>query len=252
MNFAAVVPSFFNNFRQSNSPRPRLYGLCILVSLSVLLAARLTNDLDVWVPTYLPLAGLTLFALSIAGIECGLFIRHVTEERAALAAERARAETSTLDRQRTFNVLWQSLADSRGAKTIPEPVLQELAGLFSADLVAVWAAEKEDGVYRVAGTFPIDPSTQVRLEKVANGSPCFDVLRNYRRQMKVTDFKRETTPAFAWFCEENQLQMAVLCPVLVRANLVGVMALFYKQKPKISNHLAEEMNSAANLFLCAL
>jgi hypothetical protein len=217
-----------------------------------MLVVRLTNETTLLVPMYLPLAGLTLLVMCIAGIECQLLFERVARQLAAHATERDRTETDTVERQRTFNTLWQALADSHGSTTIPDPVLRELARLFTADLVAVWTSAKSNGTYRVCGTFPVDPATATRLDKIANGSPCFDQLRLQRSQLRISDFKRETTPAFAWFCEENKLQMAILCPVLVRADLVGVMALFYKEKPKISIRLAEEMNAAANLFLCAL
>jgi hypothetical protein len=39
---------------------------------------------------------------------------------------------------------------------------------------------------------------------------------------------------------------------LVRRDMVGVLAFFYRQTPPLSARLAEEMQSAANLFLCAL
>ena len=149
------------------------------------------------------------------------------------------------------NFIMKELADSRGSSTAPPTVMTELATLFAADLVAVWSGDKMGG-FRLDGAHPLAADGAVRLDKVAHMSPCFERLRATQRLIRVSDFERETTKAFAWFCEENGLQHAILCPVLVRHELVGVLAFLYKAKPSSSSKLTEEMQAAANLFLCAL
>ncbi len=200
---------------------------------------------------YLPLAGASMLTLCLAGAEFTIYLQRVALQHRARQAEYDRLEGQAVERQRTFNQIWQQLADSRGESIVPESVLKELTALFSADLVAAWESDKA-GSFHLSGAYPVANDGAVRLDKVAHMSPCFEGLRNSQTQLRTTDITKQTSKALAWFCEENGFQQIVLNPVLVRRDLVGVLAIFYKDKPAISTKLAEEMQSAANLFLCAL
>jgi transcriptional regulator with GAF, ATPase, and Fis domain len=134
---------------------------------------------------------------------------------------------------------------------VPASVLTELTALFAADLVAVWAADRVGGL-QLHGTGTLPQEHVLRLQKVTQTSPCFEALREQQRQLCITDIPGQTTVSFAWFCEELAFQQVVLCPVLVRQNVVGVLAFFYRQNPRLSARVKEEMQLAANLFLCAI
>jgi transcriptional regulator with GAF, ATPase, and Fis domain len=231
------------------SMRRRLYGLAIIVSLSFLLLAR-TNDSQECAAMYLPLVGPSMLMLCLAGAEFTLYLQRLTLERRSEEAKHELDEQQALERQRSFNHIWQDLADSRGSSAVPAEVLKELDGLFKADLVAVWAGDKAGG-FHLAGAHPVANEGAVRLDKVAQMSPCFEKLRETQELLRVSNFEQDTSKAFAWFCEENEFRHVILCPVLVRRDLVGVLAFFYHEKRAFSSRRGEEMQAAANLFLCA-
>ncbi len=191
-----------------------------------------------------------MLVICLAGVEYHLFVRRVSAERALQLATHEEAELQVVERQRVFNHIWQDLADCRGSGGVPVTVLTELVSLFSADLVAAWSSDKAGG-FHLAGAHPLANDGAVRLDKVAQMSPCFDRLREAQRVMCVSNLEQETTRAFAWFCEENGFQHAILCPVLVRRDLAGVLVFFYREKPQVTSKISEEMQAAANLFLCA-
>jgi transcriptional regulator with GAF, ATPase, and Fis domain len=216
-----------------------------------MLMGRATDGSDGWTLVYLPFVSAILLVMSLAGVECTLYVQRVTAERRYNSVKREEDELHAVERQRAFNYIWQELADNHSSTTVPAPVLTELATIFSADLVAVWSGDKAGG-FRLDGAHPLAAEGAVRLDKVAHMSPCFERIRATQRLVRVTDFERDTTKAFAWFCEENGLKHVILCPVLVRHDLVGVLAFFYRDKRSLPAKVLEEMQSAANLFLCAL
>jgi len=231
--------------------RLRYYGFCTVVALAFVMMGRCTDEFDGWAQVYLPLIGATMLVICLAGVECHLFLQRIGVERQLQLSKREEAEIQAIERQRVFNHMWQDLADCHGSAGVPVTVLTELASLFSADLVAAWSSNNAGG-FHLAGAHPLATDGAVRLDKVAQMSPCFERLRETRRVMSVSNLEQETTRAFAWFCEENGFEHTVLCPVLVRRDLVGVLVFFYREKPQITSKTAEEMQSAANLFLCAL
>ncbi|MCG3148692.1 MAG: hypothetical protein PCFJNLEI_02137 [Verrucomicrobiae bacterium] len=234
------------------SIRRRLYGLCVVVSLAVLLLIHLNNSSLLQVNAYVPLIVATMLAIGLAGAEWEVALQRHAAERQARLAELERSEFHAVERQRTFNRLWQVLADSRGKASLPAEALDMLAQLFGADLVAVWSVTEESEAFRLRGVQPAEAANASRLEKIAQASPCFERLRGVQRDLHVTNFARETSQALGLFCEERNLQEAMLCPVLVRQEMVGVLAFFYQGKPELSAKVREELQSAANLLLCAL
>src|SRR5437867_483138 len=211
------------------SARRRLYGLAILVTLSFLIIAR-SNDSQECASMYLPVAGMSMLMLCLAGAELTLYLQQSALERRAQAQQVEREEQNTLERQRAFNHMWQELADSRSSAAVPTSVLTELQSLFSADLVAAWAGDKMGG-FHLAGAHPAISERATRLDKVAQMSPCFEKVRQTQKLLAIANFEQDTTKAFAWFCEENGYRQVILCPVLVRRDLVGVLAFFYSEKP---------------------
>jgi hypothetical protein len=232
--------------------RRKLYGTGLVVALLFLVVAQFTNGDSASVSMYLPLAGATMLLLCCAGAECHLYLQRVAREHEQVVAERGQSEQVAVARQRVFNQMWQMLADSRGQARAPEPVLHSLCQLFGADMVAVWEAGSFQRGFRLRGLLPADEGKMNRLDTIGRHSPCFDVLIRERHVCHLKDSADDLSPGLGWFCEENQFRHVVMCPVLVRQELVGVLTLFYRNDPKLTSKSTEEMQSAANLFLCAL
>jgi hypothetical protein len=252
VNLTFKTPIWPSVHQPSFRHRWRLYGFCLVIALAFVMMWQCIDAFDAAIHVQLPAAAATLFVVCLAGAEVTIFLRHLADERQSQIAKREEAEQYAIERQQTFNRLWQSLADTRGSAEMPAAILTELAGLFSADLVAVWSADPTSGGYQLRGAHPAGLDGAVRLDRVAHLSPCFDKLRDAQDILAVSDFEQHTSKAMAWYCEENDLQHAVLCPVLVRRDLVGVLALFFRAKPELTPRLIEEMQAAGHLFLCAL
>lgn len=250
MNTRAVAQVDLSADTSPASMRRRLYGLAILVSLSFLLMARI-NDSQECPAMYLPAAGASMLLLCLAGAELTLYLQQLAIDSRAHAAQTEREQEQAVERQRAFNHMWQELADSRGSALVPASVLTELQSLFSADLVASWGSDKVGG-FHLTGAHPVADDGAVRLDKVAQMSPCFETLLHSQKLLATSNIEQDTSKALAWFCEENGFRQVVLCPVLVRRDLVGVLAMFHREKISVSGRLSEEMQAAANLFLCAL
>lgn len=119
-------------------------------------------------------------------------------------------------------------------------------------MIAVWGADGSHRAYRLRGVHPLEAAVAQRLAKIAYVSPCFEGLAEKKHVLRLDNYGAQTSSALSWFCQENGLQHLILCPVLVRQQLVGVLVLFYRQKPALTAKVVEEMQSAANVFLCAL
>jgi transcriptional regulator with GAF, ATPase, and Fis domain len=230
--------------------RLRYYGIGAVLALSFMLLGRSVAYNDGLAQVYLPFMAATLLVMALAGIEYHLYTQRVVVEREAQLAKREEAELQAVERQKSFNQMWQLLADSRG-NPLPVQVLTDLSVLFSADLVAVWSTDNV-GAFHLAAAHPLANDGAVRLDKVAQMSPCFEKIREDQHLLRVVNLEQQTSKAFAWFCEENGFKEVVLCPVLVRRALVGVLALFYREESHLNKKLSEEIQAAANLFLCAL
>jgi hypothetical protein len=235
-----------------SSVRRRLYGLCVVVALAVLVVLRLTGESLTLVNVYMPLVAATILAVGLAGAEWHLHVQEAAAVRERQRAEQAAAERVALARQQTFNRLWQELAESRGAALLPATVFAELADLFGAACVAVWRADLDRTGFHLYGSHPSTREELIRLEKIGEASPCFDLLRDWKRQVRLADFPVRTSRALVAHCEAHRFQEAVLVPVLVRHDLVGILAFFYQDRPQFTSLVREEMLAAANLFLCAL
>jgi hypothetical protein len=252
MNLAAARDLRRGLHAFTQSSRPRLYGMCLVITLSFLVVGRITDNATGWVEIYLPLAGATMLVISLAGAEFQLYLDRHHQEQLERAEQLKQSDRSACERQRTFNRLWQVLADTPAGCTMQEETMTELVDLFAADMVAVWSARGAPAGYRLAGAHPLNRDATDRLSKIGQVAPCFDRLKDEGCQLQITDFRQQTAPALAWFCDDQHLHHAVFNPVMVRQELVGVLAFFYRDEPLLTTKRAEEMQAAANLFLCAL
>src|SRR6266404_2570168 len=57
------------------SPRARLYGMALVITLSYMLMGRLNNDNDSWVQVNLPLSSASLLLLSLAAAEMYIYVQ---------------------------------------------------------------------------------------------------------------------------------------------------------------------------------
>src|SRR5882724_4373232 len=56
------------------SPRARLYGMALVITLSYMLIGRLNNDNDSWVQVSLPLSSASLLLVALAAAETYLYV----------------------------------------------------------------------------------------------------------------------------------------------------------------------------------
>ncbi len=68
----------------------------------------------------------------------------------------------------------------------------------------------------------------------------------------MADFRRDTAPPLAAFCEREGLATAVFTPIVCRDAIVGIVVAFYREARNISSPLAAEMQTVANLIASAV
>ena len=72
------------------SPRARLYGGALVITLSYLLIGNLNNDNPSWVQVHLPLSALSVLLLSLSAAETYLFVQRIQRNSEELQAARVR------------------------------------------------------------------------------------------------------------------------------------------------------------------
>src|SRR5258706_15086507 len=72
------------------SPRARLYGMALVITLSYMLMGRLNNDSDSWVQVSLPLSSASLLLLSLAAAEMYIYVQRMQRHHEALHLARDR------------------------------------------------------------------------------------------------------------------------------------------------------------------
>src|SRR5258707_9646609 len=89
------------------SPRARLYGMALVITLSYMLMGRLNNDSDSWVQVSLPLSSASLLLLSLAAAEMYIYVQHVQRHNDQLQLARDRelelSQRLAFQRQSTLN-----------------------------------------------------------------------------------------------------------------------------------------------------
>ena len=66
------------------SPRARLYGMALVITLSYMLIGRVTNDNDSWIQVSLPLSSASVLLVSLAAAETYLYVQRIQNSQAEL------------------------------------------------------------------------------------------------------------------------------------------------------------------------
>src|SRR5579859_429234 len=72
------------------SPRARLYGMALVITLSYMLMGRLNNDNDSWVQVNLPFSSASLLLVSLAAAEMYIYVQRVQRHNTELQLARDR------------------------------------------------------------------------------------------------------------------------------------------------------------------
>src|SRR6266403_6297738 len=227
------------------SPRARLYGMALVITLSYMLIGRLNNDNDSWVQVSLPLSSASLLLVSLAAAETYLRVQRMQRNHEEFQATRSReielSQRLAYQRQSTLNQISRALIDKLDVAQISQEVLEKIAQMFEADGVAAWVTEKNGQTHFVLkAAFGFRPHGFEQLDATdfpfsAPEQPCND-----SRPLVFNDMARETPYSLANVCGRERFVCAVLNPVVRRGEVVGLIAVFYRNPREISQSLAAE------------
>jgi len=239
------------------SPRARLYGMALVITLSYMLIGRLNNDSDSWVQVSLPLSSASLLLLSLAGAETYLYVQRVQRNQEELEVTRGReielSQRLAFQRQSTLNQISRDLIDKLDVAQISTEVLEKIAQLFEAEVVAAWMVEN-NGHRRfvLKGACGFTGHSFQQLEAFDWLFPAFEQTPNDPRQIITPNVSQEVSPTLAGVCGRERTGCAVLSPVVRRKELVGLIGIFYREPRDISQSLAAEMQTVANIVASAV
>jgi len=237
--------------------RARLYGVTLIVALSYLLIGRLSSENQKWVQVDLPMSAAAVLALGFAAVEAFFVIQRLQRRYQELQASRVReielAERLSEQRRNILNQISRTLLDKLNLKQLSPDVIEKMALLFETDVVAAWLTDRNAPTLFVSrGVSGLADTAAKELGAIGHASPCFEKVLQQSRQLTVTDFRRDTAPPLAAFCEREGLATAVFTPIVCRDAIVGIVGAFYRQPRAISAPLAGEMQTVANLIASAV
>src|SRR5207249_10012789 len=112
---------------------------------------------------------------------------------------------------------------------MPPVVLESIARLFAAGVVATWVTDKLGSQhFLVRGVHGLQTHRPADVAAVPWSFPQFESDDAERGQIVLTDFARDCAPALATFCQREKIQSAVLSPVMQRDELAGIVGVFYR------------------------
>jgi transcriptional regulator with GAF, ATPase, and Fis domain len=221
------------------SPRARMYGGVISISLLYLLVGRLSSDDLTWVRVHLPMSAVSFLLVAVAGVEACLLLREWQDRHSDLAELRVGEQESALritaQRLECVNEMAVDLLNYDATTVLAKIVPPKLKALFEADLSGVWTAD--DGMppaFELQGLDGLDESQKYSLAVLTKCTPCFERIATHREPVIVKDFQRDTAPSLAGFCRAEGLVTAIFSPIWVGDNFYGVIGLFYKEPPAIT------------------
>ena len=239
---------------RESSPRARLYGMALVITLSYLLIGRFNNENGSWVQVYLPLSSASLLLLSLAGAEAYLYVQRMQKHHAELQEIRAReielSQRLAFQRQSTLNQISRALIDKLDVSQISQEVLEKIGQLFEADAVAIWLGEKNGGTPHFAlkgtvGFLSHDPEQLIASEW---SFPDFEQTREEPQQLVLDKIAEQAPRTLASVCEKEWIIHGVLNPIIRREELIGLIGLFYRKPLKLPPSLVAEMMTVAHII----
>jgi signal transduction histidine kinase/CheY-like chemotaxis protein len=145
------------------------------------------------------------------------------------------------------------LIDKLDVTQISQEVFEKIAQLFEADVVAAWVAEKNGHpCFILKGAFGFVAHGFEQLEGVDWSLPAFEQMHTEPHQLVLTNAAQSAPTGLAKVCERERIVGAVLSPVVCRNELVGLIGVFYRSPREISQSLAAEMQTVANIVASAV
>lgn len=239
------------------SPRARLYGMALVITLSYMLIGRLNNDNDSWVQVSLPLSSASLLLVSLAAAETYLYVQRVQKNQAELQAARAQeielSQRLAFQRQSTLNQISRALIDKLNVARISTDVLEKIAQLFEADAVTAWLTEKNGQTrFLLKGAFGFTSCNLEQLEAAHWTFPAFEQSASAVHPLVITNVAQQSPPALASVCDRERVTSAILNPIVCRDEIVGLLGIFYRNPRVISPSLMAEMQTVANIVASAV
>jgi signal transduction histidine kinase len=231
--------------------------MALVITLSYMLIGRLNNDNDSWVQVSLPLSSASLLLLSLAGAEAYLYVQRVQRNQEELQAARAReielSQRLAFQRQSTLNQISRDLIDKLDVAQISTEVLEKISQLFEAELVAVWIVDNNGHTrFVLKGAYGFSGHGAEQLAALDWLFPAFEQTPQDPHQIITPSVSQEVSPALADVCGRERIACAVLSPVVRRKELVGLIGIFYREPRDISQSLAAEMQTVANIVAGAV
>jgi signal transduction histidine kinase len=231
--------------------------MALVITLSYLLIGRLNNDNDSWVQVSLPLSSASLLLLSLAGAEAYLYVQRVQRNQEELQAARAREtelfQRLAFQRQSTLNQISRDLIDKLDVAQISAEVLEKIAQLFEAEVVAVWMVGHNGHTrFVLKGACGFTGHNSQQLDALDWLFPAFEQTPKDAHQIITANVSQEVSPALADVCKRERIACAALSPVVRRKELVGLIGIFYREPREISQSLAAEMQTVANIVAGAV
>jgi signal transduction histidine kinase/ActR/RegA family two-component response regulator len=239
------------------SPRARLYGMALVITLSYMLMGRLNNDNDSWVQVNLPLSSASLLLLSLAAAEMYIYVqrvqRHNDELKLARDRELELSQRLAFQRQSTLNQISRALIDKLDVSQISQDVLEKMAQLFEGDAVAAWVIEPNGtNPFVLKGSFGFTAHNFEQLHAVEWSFPPFEKMMEDPHQLIINSITPEALPGLAEACTREHIVCAAMNPIVRRKELVGLIGIFYRGAREVSPSLIAEMQTVANIVASAV
>lgn len=239
------------------SPRARLYGMALVITLSYALIGRLTNDDDSWVQVSLPLSAASLLLVSLAAAETYLYVQRIQKNQVELAASRAQefelSQRLAFQRQCTLNQISRALIDKLDVARISTEVLEKTAQLFEADAATAWLTEKNGQMrFLLKGAFGFTAHNLEQLEAAHWTFPTFEQSAPDVQPLVITNVAQQTPPTLRGVCDREHVACVVLTPVVCRNELVGLLGFLYRNSREVSPSVIAEMQTVANILAGAV
>ncbi|HUJ08578.1 MAG TPA: response regulator [Verrucomicrobiae bacterium] len=243
---------------RERSPRARLYGMALVITLSYLLMGRLNNDNDSWVLVNLPVSSASLLLISLAAAEAYLYVQRMQKHHAELQSARARelelSQRLAFQRQSTLNQISRALIDKLDVSHISQEALEKIGQLFEADAVAAWLGEKNGGTphFALKGTVGFLSHDPEQLKASDWTFPDFEQTRQDPQQLILDKLVEQAPPTLASVGEREWIVSGVLNPIIRREELIGLIGIFYRKPLKLPPSLVAEMMTVAHIVASAV